>query len=107
MQVYRSLNEIPNITSPVVTIGTFDGVHCGHRKIIERVRKACGEMGGESFLFTFDPHPRQVLFPSQTDLKLLTLTEEKLHLLERAGLQHVLVYPFTRQFAQLSAREYI
>jgi riboflavin kinase / FMN adenylyltransferase len=107
MKVYRSLGEIPAIKNPVVTIGTFDGVHLGHRQIIERLRKACSEIDGESFLFTFHPHPRQVLFPHQTDLKLLTLTDEKLELLEAAGLQHVLVYPFSKDFARVTADTYV
>jgi riboflavin kinase/FMN adenylyltransferase len=107
MKVYRSLSEIQQIKNPVVTIGTFDGVHEGHRQIIARLKKACKEIDGESFIFTFHPHPRMVLFPGQTDLKLLTLTEEKLQLLETAGVDHVLVYPFTREFASLSADQYV
>ena len=91
----------------MVTIGTFDGVHQGHRQIIDRLNKAKQETGGESFIFTFHPHPRQVLFPDQTDLKLLTLTPEKLALLEQAGIDHVLVYPFTKDFSHLSAHAYI
>ena len=107
MKVYRALSEIPEIKNPVVTIGTFDGVHEGHKQIIGRLRKACADTGGESFVFTFHPHPRQVLFPHQSDLKLLTLTDEKLQLLGKAGVDHVLVYPFTKEFARLSAEAYI
>ncbi|HXB39099.1 MAG TPA: bifunctional riboflavin kinase/FAD synthetase [Bacteroidia bacterium] len=107
MKVYKSLSEIRKIDNPVVTIGTFDGVHEGHKQIIERLNKAKEEIRGESFIFTFHPHPRQVLFPGQRDLKLLTLTGEKLHLLEKAGIDHVLVYPFTKEFSRLSATDYI
>lgn len=107
MQVYRAIKEISGIKNPVVTIGTFDGVHLGHKTIIARLKKACHETNGESFVFTFHPHPRQVLFPQQTDLKLLTLTDEKLDLLEKSGVDHVLVYPFSKQFARLSADTYI
>ncbi|HWY37709.1 MAG TPA: bifunctional riboflavin kinase/FAD synthetase [Bacteroidia bacterium] len=107
MKVYRSIKEITKINNPVVTIGTFDGVHEGHRKIIDRLNKAKKELGGESFIFTFHPHPRQVLFPGQTDLKLLTLTGEKLQLLEKAGIDHVLVYPFDKEFSRLSAQDYV
>lgn len=107
MKVYRSLAEIPELQKPVVAIGTFDGVHQGHMQIIGRLKKAAAEIDGETFIFTFHPHPRQVLFPHQTDLKLLTLTEEKLELLEKAGIDHVLVYPFTKEFSQLSAQDYI
>jgi len=107
MKVYRSLGEIPKIKNPVVTIGTFDGVHQGHKQIIDRLKKACKEIKGESFIFTFHPHPRQVLFPHQADLKLLTLTDEKLRLLEKGGVDHVLVFPFTKEFSLLSAGDYI
>ncbi len=107
MKVYTTLAQIPKISSPVVTIGTFDGVHEGHKQIINRLKKAKTEIGGESFIFTFHPHPRQILFPNQTDLKLLTLTEEKLQLLEKAGVDHVLVYPFTKEFSLMSAQDYI
>lgn len=91
----------------MVTIGTFDGVHQGHRKIIDRLNKRSKEIGGESFIFTFHPHPRQVLFPDQFDLKLLTLTSEKLALFEHAGVGHVLVYPFSKDFSMLSAQAYV
>lgn len=107
MKVYRSLKEIGMIRNPVVTIGTFDGVHQGHMQIIARLNKARQEVGGESFIFTFHPHPRQILFPEQTDLKLLTLTEEKLELLEKAGIDHVLVFPFTKEFSLIPAKEYV
>ena len=107
MKIYKSIQEIPKITNPVVTIGTFDGLHTGHKQILERLNKAKIELGGESFIFTFHPHPRQVLFPEQSDLKLLTLTEEKLHLMEQAGIDHVLVYPFTKEFSCLSAHSYV
>lgn len=107
MKVYRSISEIGKINNPVVTIGTFDGVHSGHKQILDRVKKAKREIGGESFIFTFHPHPRKVLFPQQTDLKLLTLTEEKLQLLEEASIDHVLVYPFTKEFSKLSAHSYV
>ncbi|MGZ3862030.1 MAG: bifunctional riboflavin kinase/FAD synthetase [Bacteroidia bacterium] len=107
MKVYRSIQEIGCIHNPVVTIGTFDGVHTGHKQILERLTKAKNEIRGESFIFTFHPHPRTVLFPEQTDLKLLTLTEEKLQLLEEAGIDHVLVYPFTKEFSKLSAHCYV
>lgn len=107
MKVYHSLEEIKQITNPIVTIGTFDGVHQGHRQIIHRLNKAKKEMGGESFIFTFHPHPRQVMFLNQSNIKLLTLTNEKLDLLEQAGIDHVLIYPFTKEFAQQSAHSYI
>lgn len=91
----------------IVTIGTFDGVHLGHQKIIKRLTDLKSKEGGETVLFTFDPHPRKVLFPDQTDLKLITTTEEKCGLLETLGIDHVLVFPFTKAFSQMHATEYI
>ncbi|MHB8259547.1 MAG: bifunctional riboflavin kinase/FAD synthetase [Bacteroidia bacterium] len=107
MKVYHSLQELTEITNPIVTIGTFDGVHQGHKQIINRLNKAKKELNGESFVFTFHPHPRQVMFLNQSNIKLLTLTNEKLDLLEQAGIDHVLIYPFTKEFAQQSAHSYI
>jgi riboflavin kinase/FMN adenylyltransferase len=107
LKIYNSIQEIPKINKPIVTIGTFDGVHQGHQKIINRLQKAKQETGGETFIFTFDPHPRQVLFPDQTDLKLLTLADEKLNLFEQMGIEHVLVFPFTTAFSKQSAHSYI
>lgn len=91
----------------IVTIGTFDGVHLGHQKIIRRLNDIKAREGGQTVLFTFDPHPRKVLFPDQTDLRLITTTAEKCRLLEQSGIDHVLVYPFTRAFSQMQAADYI
>ena len=107
MKIYHAIQEIPLIAYPIVTIGTFDGVHQGHTQIIRRLLDAKKESGGETFLFTFDPHPRQVLFPDKQDLRLLTLTAEKMALLEEAGIDHVLVFPFTHEFASQSAHTYV
>lgn len=90
-----------------MTIGTFDGVHLGHQKIIRRLVELKKKQGGETVLFTFDPHPRRVLFPDQTDLKLITTTEEKCVLLQQFGIDHVLVFPFTKEFSQMQASEYV
>ena len=91
----------------IVTIGTFDGVHLGHQKIIRRLVDLKAKEGGQTVLFTFDPHPRKVLFPDQTDLKLITTTEEKCRLLKQFGIDHVLVFPFTKAFSQMQAEDYI
>jgi riboflavin kinase/FMN adenylyltransferase len=96
------------IESPsIVTIGTFDGVHLGHQKILERLQELKKETGLNTVVFTFDPHPRKVLFPEQKDLKLITSTNEKLELLEQCGVDVAVVYPFSKQFSQLSSEAYI
>lgn len=107
MKVYRGLDHDFSIRRPVITPGTFDGVHIGHRKIIERIRQKAHEIAGESVVLTFEPHPRLVLFPDNNNLLLLTTLDEKLHLLERAGVDHVVVIPFDREFSQLTAAAYV
>lgn len=107
MQVHHDISGLKNVKDSIVTIGTFDGVHLGHQKIIRRLTDLKDKEGGETVLFTFDPHPRKVLFPDQTDLKLITTTEEKCRLLEKLGIDHVLVFPFTKVFSQMHATEYI
>ncbi len=107
MKVYRDIREFNSAHRPIITIGTFDGVHLGHRKIINRIQEIKAAGGGETFVFTFDPHPRKVLFPGQRDLKLLSTTAEKISLLEKSGVDHVLLFPFSRKFAELSADAYV
>ncbi|MES2762985.1 MAG: bifunctional riboflavin kinase/FAD synthetase [Bacteroidota bacterium] len=107
MRVYHHISELSSLTDTIVTIGTFDGVHIGHQKIIKHLVELKKKQGGEIVLFTFAPHPRKVLFPEQTDLKLITTTEEKCELLKQFGIDHVLVYPFTKAFSQMNAQDYI
>jgi riboflavin kinase/FMN adenylyltransferase len=96
------------IESPsIVTIGTFDGVHIGHQKILARLRQLGQQTGFKTVVFTFDPHPRKVLFPGQSDLRLINSTSEKLDLLEHYGVDVTVVYPFNKNFAELSSEEYI
>ncbi|MDI1354615.1 MAG: bifunctional riboflavin kinase/FAD synthetase [bacterium] len=96
------------IESPsIVTIGTFDGVHLGHQKILSRLKELKQSTGLKTVVLTFDPHPRKVLFPEQKDLKLITLVDEKLELLERYGVDVTVVYPFTKRFSELEAQQYV
>ncbi|MDX1665582.1 MAG: bifunctional riboflavin kinase/FAD synthetase [Saprospiraceae bacterium] len=107
MKVFSDLNDLPEFKKPVVTIGSFDGVHRGHQKIIEKVNGLAEEIGGESVLITFHPHPRLILYPDDDSLRLITTIDEKVKLLERYGLDNVVVIPFTQDFSQQSADEYI
>lgn len=91
----------------ILTIGTFDGVHLGHQKILKKLNEIKRTTGLNSVILTFDPHPRKVLFPEQKDLKLITTTDEKLALLDRHGVDVSVVYPFSRKFSQIDARSYI
>lgn len=91
----------------IVTIGTFDGVHLGHQKILQRLSEIKAETGFQTLVLTFEPHPRKVLFPDQRDLRLLTLVDEKLDLLRSFGVDVAVVYPFSRQFSELASDVYI
>jgi riboflavin kinase/FMN adenylyltransferase len=91
----------------ILTIGTFDGVHLGHQKILKKLNELKQNTGLNSVILTFDPHPRKVLFPEQKDLKLITSTDEKLALLEANGIDITVVYPFSKAFAQMDAQAYI
>jgi len=109
MRVFRSFEEASVIRSPVVTTGTFDGVHIGHRTIINRLKKLADEHNGESVLITFHPHPRVVLYPETAGkgLKLICSQEEKTELLRKAGLDNIIIIEFTRDFAQITSEEFV
>jgi riboflavin kinase/FMN adenylyltransferase len=107
MQVHRELSHLPDFRNAVITIGTFDGVHAGHRYIIRQLQQAAAAVKGETVIVTFDPHPREVLFPDDKKLRLLTTLPEKIQLLTREGIDHLVVVPFTKAFSALSARAYL
>lgn len=107
MRVFNQLENLPAFKNAVVTIGSFDGVHHGHQTILERVNELARQVDGESVVVTFHPHPRQVIYPKDNSLRLLSSIDEKVALLERYGVQNVVVVPFTIEFSQQSADEYI
>ena len=91
----------------MVTTGTFDGVHLGHRSIIDRLNKIARSISGESVILTFDPHPRMVLFPDDNDLKLLNTRAEKIELLRAAGVDNLIIHPFSKEFSRTTSIEFI
>ncbi len=107
MKVYTNIEEFENVKNPIVTTGTFDGVHLGHQKIIGRLKAVAREHDGETVLLTFHPHPRTVLFPGDNELKLLNTPNEKIKLLEKYGIDHLIIYPFTKQFSRLTSIEFV
>jgi riboflavin kinase/FMN adenylyltransferase len=107
VKVYRDFEEVGNIPNAVLTIGTFDGVHLGHQKIIERLKSEAKKINGETVLFTFFPHPRMVINPTNHGLKLIQTEAEKIENLERLGLDHLIIFPFTKAFSNLSADEFV
>jgi len=107
VKVYRDFEEVENIPNAVLTIGTFDGVHLGHQKIIERLKSEAKKINGETVLFTFFPHPRMVINPTNHGLKLIQTEAEKIENLERLGLDHLIIFPFTKAFSNLSADDFV
>lgn len=107
MNIYHQLENLPAFTKAIITIGTFDGVHKGHAKIIEQLVKEAKAVGGTSVLISFYPHPKQVLFPKKNPLLVLNTQEEKFALLAERGIDNLVIVPFTETFANQSALEYI
>lgn len=107
MKIFQGFDALEEIKNPVLTIGTFDGVHLGHQKIIQQLNEEAEKIGGESVLFTFYPHPRMVLYPETHGLKLIQTQVEKIDKLRRIGLDNVIVHPFTKEFSRLSAIEFV
>ncbi|WP_423130583.1 bifunctional riboflavin kinase/FAD synthetase [Gaoshiqia sp. Z1-71] len=106
MKIYHDIDDF-RVQNPVLTIGSFDGVHRGHFKIIERLKEIACQNKGESVIFTFYPHPRLVLFPDEGNLRLLTTLDEKIRLFEKAGIEHLIVFPFTKEFSDLSYTDFV
>lgn len=109
MQVHRDINNLPSLENAAITIGTFDGVHNGHLQIIQQLKKEAKVNEGESVIITFHPHPRLVLNQkkNRAAIKLLTTLQEKIELLANKEIDHLVIVPFTLEFSNQSAKEYI
>ena len=106
MLIYKDLSEVSYNINTVVTLGTFDGIHIGHKKIIGEVVRKASNLGGRSFVVTFSPHPRNVISGSD-HVKLLSTPAEKAKLLEEFGVQNLLIVKFTKEFSQLGPDKFI
>lgn len=106
MKIYHGVEEFKQLEYAVVTSGTFDGVHFGHQKILDRLNEITKKNNGESVLLTYWPHPRMLLFPDQ-ELFLLSSIEEKAKLLSQHHVDHLVIIPFTPEFANMSSEEFI
>lgn len=106
MEIHNGLEHF-SAGKPVITIGTFDGVHLGHRQVISRLKKIADSVNGESVIFTFYPHPRLVVSPEENNLRLLTTRDEKIELLKEIGIDHLVVFPFTSEFSKLSYEDFV
>jgi|SRR5690606_18020885 len=107
MRIYRDIADFTPLDNAVVTIGTFDGVHIGHQKILSTLKACARDINGESVLLTFFPHPRLILHPEDDSLRLINDLSEKIDLIAKAGIDHLIITPFTRDFSNQSPEEYI
>jgi len=106
LNVYRNIGDLTRDERTAITVGTFDGVHLAHRRVIEEVLDLARKNSLRSFVVTFEPHPQEVLKNKEPDIKLLSSLEERLRLFEQIGIENVLVINFTEEFSKTSAREF-
>lgn len=107
MQVHRSIEQLPTFRNAVITIGTFDGVHEGHRQIIQKLKEEARTINGETVIITFHPHPRKVVSSSILGIRLINTLDEKIELIGKLGIDHLVVVPFTEVFANQPAEDYV
>ena len=106
LKIFHSINDFSSTKKTIITLGTFDGVHIGHKKILERVIQNTENEKYESLVLTFFPHPRMVL-QEDCDIELLNTIDEKIDLLEKIGLQNLVIHPFDEMFSRLTAEEFV
>ena len=106
MKIHYSLDHFQART-PVVTIGTFDGLHKGHQVVLDKLKELAREVNGETVVFTFYPHPRVVTSPDEASLRLLTTSEEKIQLFRKFGIDHLIIYPFNKEFSEMSYSDFV
>ena len=107
MQVHTDIEHLPLFNKAVVTIGTFDGVHLGHQKILLQLKEEAEFIGGETAIITFHPHPRKIIQGTSGNLQLINTLEERIELIAAMGIQHLVVVPFTASFSQLTPHQYV
>jgi riboflavin kinase/FMN adenylyltransferase len=106
LKIFHSINDFRSTKKTILTLGTFDGVHIGHKKILERITQNTENGKYESLVLTFFPHPRMVL-QGQSEVKLLNTLSEKIDLLEKIGIQNLVIHPFDEAFSRLTAEEFV
>jgi len=107
LKIYNNLSEFKKLDNAIVTIGTFDGVHFGHQKIIKQLVEKAKAENGESVILTFFPHPRMIIDPENQDLKMINTINEKAEILKGLGVDHLIITPFTRDFSNQLPEDYI
>ncbi|HMK25545.1 MAG TPA: bifunctional riboflavin kinase/FAD synthetase [Chitinophagaceae bacterium] len=107
MKVHRDIENLPAFRNAVITIGTFDGVHMGHRQIIDKLKSEALAIHGETVIITFHPHPKKVVSSAILGIRLINTLDERIELLRQLGIDHLVVVPFTEAFANQTAEDYI
>src|SRR6185437_2577762 len=107
MRIHYHTDQLPSFRRAVVTIGTFDGVHTGHARILQQLREEAARIDGETVIITFFPHPRKIVKGGSGDIRLINTLQEKIELLSWQQIDHLVIVPFTEAFSQLTAEEYI
>jgi riboflavin kinase/FMN adenylyltransferase len=107
VNIITNIEQFQAIKNPILTIGTFDGVHVGHQKIIEKMQELAREKDGETVIFTFFPHPRMIVSPDNHGVELIQSQEEKLEKLRRLGVDHLIIFPFTKEFSEITAESFV
>jgi riboflavin kinase/FMN adenylyltransferase len=107
MKIHYDIDDLPPFRNAVITIGTFDGVHMGHRQILAKLKDEAAAINGETVIITFHPHPRKIVSSVYTGIRLINTLDEKLEILTGLGIDHVVVVPFTEVFANQTANAYI
>lgn len=107
MKIYNNIEDFSPLDNPVVTVGTFDGVHIGHQKIFRKMAEDAAAINGTSVVVTFHPHPRLVIHPDSSDLKFINTQERKYDLIEQSGIEHLVVIPFTKEFSRTPSSEFV
>ena len=107
MTVYKDIEHLPGFRNAVVTIGTFDGVHLGHQQIINQLRAEAERVNGETVIITFHPHPRKIVREHANTVQLLTTVEERAELMRKAGVDNLVIVPFTKGFSDVVPKKYI
>jgi riboflavin kinase / FMN adenylyltransferase len=106
LKIFHSIKDFSSPKKTILTLGTFDGVHVGHKKILERIIQNTANKKYESLVLTFFPHPRMVL-QEQSEIKLLNTIPEKINLLEKIGIENLVIHPFDETFSRLTAEEFV
>jgi riboflavin kinase/FMN adenylyltransferase len=107
VKIYHSIDLFQPVPNPVVSVGTFDGVHIGHQQIFAMMKEEAKRCGGETVVVTFFPHPRLVIHPDSKNLKFINTQERKYEIISRNQIDHLIIIPFTKEFSNLSSSEFV